>query len=72
MVQTTMAAPFPYSHNGDATAVVKAGADLGKEGPPFSPPGATTPGGGGQPAPQTPTALPSVPATSCRLVDYKS
>ena len=67
MVQTTMAAPFPYTHNGEAGAVVKPGTDLGKEGPPFSPPGGTTPAGGGQPQPQTPATIPPVPATvSCR------
>ncbi|XP_066968436.1 RNA binding protein fox-1 homolog 1-like isoform X21 [Macrobrachium rosenbergii] len=65
MVQTTMAAPFPYSQNGEAG--VKA--DPGKEGPPFSPPGAPgapAPGApGAPPAPQTtPTAaVPGVPVT---------
>lgn len=65
MVQTTMAAPFPYSQNGEAG--VKA--DPSKEGPPFSPPGAPgapAPGApGAPPAPQTtPTAaVPGVPVT---------
>ncbi|KAK7084088.1 RNA recognition motif [Halocaridina rubra] len=62
MVQTSMAAPFPYTQNGEAG--VKA--DPSKEGAPFSPPGA--PGGpapGAPPAPQTtPTAaVPGVPVT---------
>ncbi|XP_069992756.1 RNA binding protein fox-1 homolog 3 isoform X19 [Penaeus vannamei] len=67
MVQTTMAAPFPYSQNGEAGAGVKA--DPSKEGPPFSPPGAPgapAPGApGAPPAPQTtPTAaVPGVPVT---------
>lgn len=60
-----MAAPFPYSQNGEAG--VKA--DPSKEGPPFSPPGAPgapAPGApGAPPAPQTtPTAaVPGVPVT---------
>lgn len=62
-----MAAPFPYSQNGEAGAGVKA--DPSKEGPPFSPPGAPgapAPGApGAPPAPQTtPTAaVPGVPVT---------
>ncbi|XP_050701592.1 RNA binding protein fox-1 homolog 1-like isoform X15 [Eriocheir sinensis] len=66
MVQTTMAAPFPYSQNGEAGAGKEG---PGKDGPPFSPPGAPgapTPGApGAPPAPQaTPTAtVPGVPVT---------
>ncbi|XP_069959671.1 RNA binding protein fox-1 homolog 2 isoform X4 [Cherax quadricarinatus] len=66
MVQTTMAASFPYNQNGEAGA----GKDgPGKDGPPFSPPGAPgapPPGApGAPPAPQTtPTAaVPGVPVT---------
>ncbi|XP_071517984.1 uncharacterized protein [Panulirus ornatus] len=66
MVQTTMAAPFPYSQNGEAGAGKEG---PGKDGPPFSPPGAPgapTPGApGAPPAPQTTpaAAVPGVPVT---------
>ncbi|XP_045602894.1 RNA binding protein fox-1 homolog 1-like isoform X9 [Procambarus clarkii] len=66
MVQTTMAASFPYSQNGEAGAGKEG---PGKDGPPFSPPGAPgapPPGApGAPPTPQTtPTAaVPGVPVT---------
>jgi len=75
MVQTTMAAPFPYTQNGDAVgaAAVKAAAEVAtvKEGgPPFSPPGAPpqgvpgAPPGAPQPQPNTqPQQVPGVPVT---------
>ncbi|XP_076067311.1 uncharacterized protein LOC143040306 [Oratosquilla oratoria] len=56
MVQTTMAAPFPYSQNGDAAG--GGGLKAEKEGPPFSPPG-----GPGAPPAQVPGA-PAAPQTN--------
>ncbi|CAL4136778.1 unnamed protein product, partial [Meganyctiphanes norvegica] len=75
MVQTTMAAPFPYTQNGEApgAVAVKAAAEVAnvKEGgPPFSPPGAPpqgvpgAPPGAPQPQPNTqPQQVPGVPVT---------
>ncbi|XP_042207856.1 RNA binding protein fox-1 homolog 3-like isoform X6 [Homarus americanus] len=62
MVQTTMAAPFAYTQNGEAPTSKDT---PGKEGPPFTPPGAPSAPPGGPVAPHTPqpASAPPVPVT---------
>jgi len=84
MVQTTMAAPFPYTQNGEAmgagAVAVKAAADVAsikEAGPPFSPPAGPpqgvpgAPPGAPQPQPNTqPQQGPGVPVTVASRTEH--